>query len=110
MIQACPNIKTVKEETGTDWQQIGLKTLAILLVPGPEDGVGGTPDPTLGVVPTPDPGMFGGAGEGRAGFAVDGIWKIGGWFQCGLSLLRSGFMMLVDALRWQTWKEWVEKN
>jgi hypothetical protein len=23
---------------------------------GPEDGVGGTPDPTLGVVPTPDPG------------------------------------------------------
>jgi hypothetical protein len=25
----------------------------------PEDGVGGTPDPTLGVVPTPDPGRFG---------------------------------------------------
>lgn len=33
MIQTCPNVQTVKEETGTDWQQIGLKTLAILLVP-----------------------------------------------------------------------------
>jgi membrane protein YdbS with pleckstrin-like domain len=33
MIQTCPNIKTVKEATGTDWQEIGLKTLAILLVP-----------------------------------------------------------------------------
>jgi hypothetical protein len=67
MIQTCPNIKTVKEETGTDWQQIGLKTLAILLVPGPEDGVGGTPDP----------GGFGGAGEGRAGFAGDRRWDMG---------------------------------
>jgi hypothetical protein len=44
---------------------------------GPGDGVGGTPDPTLGVVPTPDPGGFGGAGEGRAGFAGDRRWDMG---------------------------------
>jgi hypothetical protein len=53
MIQTCPNIKTVKEATGTDWREIGLKTLAILLVPGPEDGVGGTPDPTPVVLSYP---------------------------------------------------------
>ena len=33
MIQTCPNVQTVKGETVTNWQQIGLNTLAILLVP-----------------------------------------------------------------------------
>ena len=33
MIQTCPNVQTVKEETGTDWQEVGLKALTILLIP-----------------------------------------------------------------------------
>jgi len=33
MIQTCPNIETVKEATGTDWQEVGVEALTILLIP-----------------------------------------------------------------------------
>jgi len=33
MIQTCPNVETLKEATETDWQELGLKALTILLIP-----------------------------------------------------------------------------
>jgi len=33
MIQTCPNVETVKKATETDWQEVGVEALTILLIP-----------------------------------------------------------------------------